>query len=189
MSDTQKYGPLKQVDPSEIPDVGKGERVLTSIINGKAYCKVRDAREKAMRSKQNMPVDQKSTYEDVPAMQAQQQDVPKSENIEVSAKKRKKKGEPITQQVETSVQVIWHTVMGPITAEYADAVVGNGCIALVLKPKAVQMFMPAITTQTDKQYPEIEIAGTRYTVINLGHDIKLMGKEIKLFAIVNRIGE
>jgi hypothetical protein len=64
-----------------------------------------------------------------------------------------------------------------------EAVVGTSCVVLVLKPKAIQMFVPAVTTTEDTAYPEIEVGGSRYKVINLGHSAKLFGKTIHIFAI------
>jgi len=162
----------------------KGDAVLATEINGEAYSKVRAARERAAK---NPVVHAPEAIEELPDIPEVFSDAATEMPVAKTPTRRTRSKQQVLVQApplpEKSVSVTWHTSMGPITAEYEEAVVGTSCVVLVLKPKAIQMFVPAVTTTEDTAYPEIEVGGSRYKVINLGHSAKLFGKTIHIFAI------
>jgi len=157
---------------------------LATEINGEAYSKVRAARERAAK---NPVVHAPEAIEELPDIPEVFSDAATEMPVAKTPTRRTRSKQQVLVQApplpEKSVSVTWHTSMGPITAEYEEAVVGTSCVVLVLKPKAIQMFVPAVTTTEDTAYPEIEVGGSRYKVINLGHSAKLFGKTIHIFAI------
>lgn len=167
----------------------KGDAVLATEINGEAYSKVRAERERAAKGNQAAvhPPEMVDELPDIPeTLPDPAAEIPagKAPVRRTRAKQQVLVQTPVPPPPERSVAVTWHTTMGPITAEYEEAVVGVSCVVLVLKPTAIQMFVPAVTTNEDKNYPEIEIDGRRHKVINLGHSAKLFNKTIHIFAIV-----